>query len=406
MPLPVVCLGAVDHGKSTLIGRLLYDAEQLGADRIEEIEQMVRHYARRFEFAYFLDAFEEEVRQERTMDTVTVPFRSKRDYDIVDVPGHDDLLRAMLTGSAQAKIGVLVVSVADGLSEQSVRHLALARLLGVTRLVAAVNKMDVVGFAPEPFERMRAELGRLAAGLGYEPAAPVPVSALCGDNVLRRSLAMPWYGGPTLAEALDAIEIAEPERPLRFVVQCEHLVAGERLVLGRVEAGTLQQGQVLRWEPGALDARVEAIRTFEGELGAAGPGQCVALVVGGQLRRGMVGGPLGAPPVACTSARAEVVALEHGLAPSSGLVLGCAAARVACRLAEVEGVIDLRANPGHRANADCVPPGEAARVRLSTDPVVLEPHAHVPELGRFVLTRDGEPVGLGVVLEPLGRCGR
>jgi sulfate adenylyltransferase subunit 1 (EFTu-like GTPase family) len=406
MQLPVVCLGAVDHGKSTLIGRLLYDAEQVRADRIEEIEQMVRHYARRFEFAYFLDAFEEEVREERTMDTVSVPFRSKRDYAIADVPGHDDLLRAMLTGSAQAKLGVLVVSVAEGMGAQTVRHLGLGRLLGLAQLVAAVNKMDAAGFAQEPFERMRAELEQLCAALGCEPAAVVPVSALCGDNVLRRSSAMPWYRGPTLVEALDAMQIAEPERPLRFVVQCEHMVAGERLVLGRVEAGDLQRGQVLRWEPGALEARVEAIRTFEGELGSAGKGQCVALAVARRLGRGMVGGPLGAALTVCTSARAEVVALEHDLAAGTELVLGCGAARVACTLAEVEGLIDLRTGRRDRPSANRVPAGEAARVRLSTGPVVLEPHEHVPELGRFVLSLGGEPVGLGVVLELLAPGGR
>jgi sulfate adenylyltransferase subunit 1 (EFTu-like GTPase family) len=295
MSLPVVCLGAVDHGKSTLIGRLLYDAEQLSVERIEEVAELGRHFARRFEFAYFLDAFEEELREERTMDAVRVPFRSARDYTITDVPGHRGLVRPMLTGSADAAIGVLVVSASEGLVEQSRRHLSLARLLGVRQLLVAVNKMDAVGFAEQPFRQVQVEVGRLAVALGWTwtgrcaEAGVVPLCALGGDNVLRRSSAMPWYQGSTLVEALDHVELREPERPLRFVVQCELERGAERLVLGRVQTGVLRAGQLLRWQPSGVLATVEAIRTFERELERAGrrsPGRAARGLHPRSCRRG------------------------------------------------------------------------------------------------------------------------
>jgi bifunctional enzyme CysN/CysC len=405
MPISVVCLGAVDHGKSTLLGRLLYDAEQIGRERVEEIAQLARLYARRFEFAYFLDAFEEELRDERTLDTVRVPFRSQRtarDYDLIDVPGHRELLRPMLTGGAEAQIGVMVVSAAHGLCPQGTRHLGLARLLGVQGLVVAVNKMDVVSYAEAPFHAVRGEITRLAARLGWAEPCAVPLCALSGDNVQRRSQAMPWYTGPTLVEALDAIELPEPERALRFVAQCEHQVGGEWLVLGRVQSGVLRRGERLRWQPSGAVTRVAAIRTLAGELAEAPTGRCVALGLDARIARGQVGGPLAAPPVACVAVRAEIVAVGDGIEVGEPLELSCGTARVSCRVEAIETPIDAGSGARAAVAATCLREGDAAQVRVSSAPVALERHAELPGLGRFVLWRAHAPVGLGVVRERLG----
>ena len=404
MPISVVCLGAVDHGKSTLLGRLLYDAAQLSPERVEEIAELGRLYARRFEFAYFLDAFEEELRDARTIDTVRVPFfstRSARDYELIDVPGHRELLRHMLTGSAEAQIGMLVVSAAEGLCPQGARHLGLARLLGVRQLVVAVNKMDLRAYGEATFLALRTEITRLATTLGWAAPCAVPVSALGGDNVQLRSSAMPWYAGPTLVEALDAIELPAPERALRFVAQCERQVGGEWLLLGRVQSGVLRHGQRLLWQPSGMVTRVASIRTLAGELAEAPAGRSVALALDARIARGQVGGPLEAPPVACTAVRAALVALGAGIALAEPLELSCGTARVSCHVEAVESAIDAGTGESASAAAGLGREGDVAQVRLGCEPVALERHAELPELGRFVLWRAGVPVGLGVVLERL-----
>ncbi len=218
MNVNVVLVGHVDHGKSTLIGRLLYDSESIKDERVEEIQKLAEEYKRRFEFAYFLDSFEDELKEERTIDTVSLMFKSKRNYyTITDVPGHKEFIKNMLTGASHADVAVLVVSAEEGVQEQTRGHMFLLKMLGIKQVFVAVNKMDAVDYKKERFETVKNQISELLNSFDYqtEEMLFIPVSALEGDNIYRRSEGMVWFDGPTLIEALDGVRISEKDKGFR-----------------------------------------------------------------------------------------------------------------------------------------------------------------------------------------------
>jgi len=395
--IPVVVIGHVDHGKSTLIGRLLYDAGALPTERIEELERYVEDSRKRFEFAYFLDAFEEEIRDERSVDTVRVCFQGARTYRIADVPGHREFVGNMLSGACDASLAVLVLGIDDGPRDQTRQHLFLASLLGIRRLVVALNKLDLVGFNQACFGRAAEAARALVAGYGFAEPVVVPVAAALGDNVCRAGGSMPWYHGPTLLEALDDVDLPPPlEGPPRVAVQDVYQVDGAPLVVGRVESGVLRPGMRLRFGPSGAVGTLKAIRVLGGGREQAGPGDCVGLQLDATPRRGDLGGPEEAAPVAAVELEADVVLVQGELAPGQAVELRSAVAEVQAR---VEAL-------GQRVDATCgLPlPGDggitahqAARVRFSCAPFGVEPHALVPSLGRLVMARDGLTLGVAMV---------
>jgi small GTP-binding protein len=204
MSVNVVIVGHVDHGKSTLIGRLLYDSQALPDDKLAEIQKLLEEYKRRFEFAYFLDSFEEELKEERTIDTTRVLFKGQNYYTIVDVPGHKEFIKNMLTGASHAQVAILVVSAPEGVQEQTGRHAFLLHMLGIDNIIVAINKMDLVDYQSNAFEKVKNETEKLLSSLGYSAIKFIPVSAMEGDNVYKPSTRMAWYQGPTLIESRKA----------------------------------------------------------------------------------------------------------------------------------------------------------------------------------------------------------
>ncbi len=231
MNVNVVIVGHVDHGKSTLIGRLLYDSQSLPDDKIAEIQKLLEEYKRKFEFAYFLDSFEEELKEERTIDTTRVQFKGQNYYSIVDVPGHKEFIKNMLTGASHAQVAILVVSAPDGAQEQTGRHAFLLHMLGINNIIVTINKMDLVDYQGAAFQEVKDETKRLLSSLGYLTMKFIPVSAMEGDNIYKSSTKMEWYRGPTLIQTLDGIEPEEvSEKPLRFVVQDVYRLDSEDVV--------------------------------------------------------------------------------------------------------------------------------------------------------------------------------
>ncbi|MFW6105247.1 MAG: GTP-binding protein, partial [Chloroflexota bacterium] len=208
MNVNVVIIGHVDHGKSTLIGRLLYDSESITEGRVEEIQKLAEEYKRRFEFAYFIDSFDDELKEERTIDTTGVMFKGKKNlYSITDVPGHKEFIKNMLTGASHADIAVLVVAADEGIQEQTGRHAFLIHMLGIKQLLAVVNKMDIVDYKQEVFQTIKSGVSKLLASLGYSNIDFIPISAMEGDNIYKPSQRMEWYEGPTLIQTLDEVEV-------------------------------------------------------------------------------------------------------------------------------------------------------------------------------------------------------
>ena len=400
MNINVVIVGHVDHGKSTLIGRLLYDSQSLPDDKLAEIQKLIEEYKRRFEFAYFLDSFEEELKEERTIDTTRVLFKGQNYYTIVDVPGHKEFIKNMLTGASHAQVAILVVSAPDGVQEQTGRHAFLLHMLGIDNIIVAINKMDLVDYQSTVFEKVKKETKRLLSSLGYSAMKFIPVSATEGDNIYKPSTRMEWYRGHTLIQTLDGIEPEEvSEKPLRFVVQDVYRLDSEKVVVGRVESGTLRRGYELIFQPSGIQERVERIRVYPGDVEEAKMGDSIGIVIGSEVRRGDVGGRLENPPSAVDRFLGEVVLLEGTLKRGDEFEIKCGAKRTKCLVKEIKERINSETGEVMGENIGEIGENEAATIIFETDPLVLEKFSEIPELGRFVIARKNKNVGAGVVLE-------
>ena len=402
MNVNVVLVGHVDHGKSTLIGRLLYDSESIKDERVEEIQKLAEEYKRRFEFAYFLDSFEDELKEERTIDTVSLMFKSKRNYyTITDVPGHKEFIKNMLTGASHADVAVLVVSADEGIQEQTRRHMFLLKMLGIKQIFVIVNKMDAVDYKKERFETVKKQISELLNSFDYvtEDMLFIPASAMEGDNIYRRSEEMEWYGGPTLIEALDEVRISREENPSRFVVQDIYELEGEKIVVGRVESGMLRKDDEAIFEPSSVKGKIEKIKVFGGELEEAATGDCIGIVINGEVRRGDVGGIVENPPKPTKKFLGEAVLLGEELKKGEALELRCGTARARCEIEEIKEKIDSETGEVRENYPKEINEHDAATIVFATEPLVVEKFAEIPELGRFILVRDSKNTGAGVVLD-------
>jgi len=399
MNINVVIVGHVDHGKSTLIGRLLYDSESIKEGRVEEIQKLAEEYKRRFEFAYFIDSFDDELKEERTIDTTGVMFKSKKNlYSITDVPGHKEFIKNMLTGASHADVAVLVVAADEGVQEQTGRHAFLIHMLGIKQIFVVVNKMDVVGYREDKFLDTRNRVSQLLASLDYHDVQFIPGSAMEGDNIYKPSERMEWYKGPTLIQTLDRVQITNRARPLRFVVQDAYSVNSERVVVGRVESGTLRAGDEVLFQPSNAKAKVQKIEAFQCELPEASTGDSVGIVVDKEVKRGDVCGLMKASPIPVTEFLGEAVLLEQSIRKGDKVELRCATRRVQCEIKEIRERINSETGEIMEKHPFSITENDAAIILFATEPLVVEKFSEIPELGRFVLVRNRN-IGAGIVLE-------
>jgi small GTP-binding protein len=399
MNVNVVIIGHVDHGKSTLIGRLLYDSESITEGRVEEIQKLAEEYKKRFEFAYFIDSFDDELKEERTIDTTGVMFKGKKNlYSITDVPGHKEFIKNMLTGASHADVAVLVVAADEGIQEQTGRHAFLIHMLGIKQLFAVVNKMDIVDYKQEVFQAIKSGVSKLLASLGYSNIDFIPISAMEGDNIYKPSPRMDWYEGPTLIQTLDEVKVSKELRPLRFVVQDTYTVDSDKVVVGRVESGTLRQGDEVIFQPSGVRGMIEKIRVLEGEIQEAAQGDSIGIVLDKEVRRGDVCGLVEAPPVPAGEFLGEAVLLEKNLRKGERLELRCGTRRVNCEIKEIRERINSETGEVVERQPAEISENDAATILFATEPLVVERFSEIPELGRFILVKD-KNIGAGVVLE-------
>ena len=402
MNLSAVIVGHVDHGKSTLIGRFLYDSETLPDDRMAEIQKLLEEYKKRFEFAYFLDSFEEELQEERTIDTTRVLFKGQGEnyYTIVDVPGHKEFIKNMLTGACHAQVAVLVVSAPDGVQEQTRRHAFLVNMIGIKNIIVAVNKMDMESYKESVFERVKADAQQLLSSLGYSQSTFIPISAMEGDNIYKPSTNMPWYQGPTLIQVLDGITPEEAGvKSLRFVVQDVYQVDSEKIVVGRVESGSFKKGDELVFQPSGGKGKVSKISVFPGEVEEAVTGDSVGIVVSCESKRGDVAGLPENPPTTVTRLLGEVVLLEGTLSKNTEVEMKCGTKRAKCRVVEIRERINSETGEVVGKDIEQIGENEAATIIFQTEPMVVENFTEIPELGRFILARGKKNIGAGVIIK-------
>src|SRR5437660_3836896 len=273
--LRVVFVGHVDHGKSTLIGRILNDTNSLPEGKLEQVQRACAAENMEFEFAFLLDALLEEQEQNITIDTTQIPFKTaKRNYMIIDAPGHKEFLKNMITGAANADAAVLVIAADEGVQEQSKRHAYLLSLLGVQQFCVVVNKMDLTDYSEARFREIEDKYRQFLKTLNLEPRVFIPASARFGENIISPSKKMMWHKGPTVADALDDMAPLAPpvELPLRFCVQDVYKFDERRIIAGRIETGILRVGDELVFSPANKTSKVQSIE----EWGGNGNGEAVA----------------------------------------------------------------------------------------------------------------------------------
>lgn len=403
--LRVVFVGHVDHGKSTLIGRILHDTDSLAEGKIEQIQKACDAEGMEFEFAFLLDALLEEQEQNITIDTTQIFFRTKRrQYVIIDAPGHKEFLKNMITGASNADAAILVIAASEGVREQSRRHAYLLSLLGIQQLVVVVNKMDLANYDEKRFREIEAEYRNFLKGLGLEPRVVVPASAKEGENIAKKSDKMKWFNGPTVLEALDQAEPkpGDVDLPLRFCVQDIYRFDERRIIAGRVETGTLNVGDELVFSPANKTSRVQSIERWNAPANSSAiSGDSIGIMLTEQIfvERGYVGSHQADTPIEANRFHADLFWIsKEPMRVGKPYDLRLATQDVKCQIVSVEEVMDsstLERNTGKREQ---LARNEVGKLTIQTRaPLVLDNHDRVAKLGRFVIADDGQICGGGII---------
>lgn len=411
MSLPkinLVIIGHKDHGKSTLIGRLLYDSKAVPEQKLQEIrDELKQSGEKQFRFAFLLDSFREEREGGLTMDIMQTPFKTKRRlYTIIDCPGHKEFIKNMITGASQADAAILVVSASEGIEDQTREHTFLTEMLGIDQLVIAMNKMDETGYDQRRFKEFSEEVRGVMAALGYEDALIIPVSALGGDNVVKRSRKMRWYTGLTLVEALDEKirpSILPTEKPMRGWVQDVYDFETGRVVVCKIISGVLEVGREVVFEPTGQKGLVRKIEMFGKDVRSAGPGDSVGLVVGGveEIGRGEVLSDSGDPVQPAMEFVAEIIVLgDLNIQNADVLTIRLGAAEKKCKVQAILEKMDAVSLALREKSPALLRTGDVGKIRfVALEPLCLEKFSEIPELGRFVIEGRRGTVGAGLVLE-------
>src|SRR5438128_830165 len=427
----IVFVGHVDHGKSKLIGRILHDTSSLPEGKIEEIKKACAAEGMEFEFAFLLDALLEEQKQNVTIDTTEIPFRTaRRRYAIIDAPGHKEFLKNMITGASRAGAAILVIGADEGVREQSRRHAYLLSMLGIKQVIVVVNKMDLVGYSENRFREIEKEYRKFLQELGLKAHKFISASAKEGENVARASMKMKWY---CAANVLGALDLLEPQKrevdlPLRFCVQDVYRFDGRRIIAGRIETGTLRVGDELifspankssivatieRWHP-IIPSEVEESRSGTFKVTQRDPstslrmtdeeaiaGDSVGITLAEQIfvERGYVASQQNETPIETNRFHADLFwIVREPLRVGHFYDLRLATQQVKCQIVSIEQVMDSSTLESKSDRREQLDRNDVGRVTIQTRAaLVIDNHDRIPNLGRFVIIDDGQICGGGTI---------
>lgn len=410
--LKIVIVGHVDHGKSTLIGRLFFDTGSIPEVRYREIEATCRRQGRPFEFAYLMDALEEERDQNVTIDTAQTFFKTKkRPYVIIDAPGHREFLKNMITGAASADAAILLIDGVEGVREQTRRHAYMLSLLGIRQVIVAVNKLDMVNFDRKTFQAAANDILAFLHPLGIIPSHIIPISAREGENIAKAEGKAPWYEGPTILGALDTFENlrAEEGLPLRFPVQDVYKWDGERIYAGRIETGSLKVGDAVVFLPSERRTRVKSIEKWPlSGIVSASAGESVGLTFVDEIfvERGEVLCHEEEQPTTCDELQASVFWLANRPFEKGKVYkLKLATAEVEATCVDIEERLDSSTLAVTERHAERLETTEAGNVIFSLKrPLAADIYQESAKLGRFVL-EDGLFIGGGGIVRGIKAVG-
>ena len=410
--LNLAVIGHIDHGKSTFVGRLMFETGAVPPHIIDKFREEAKLKGKEsFAFAWVMDSLKEERERGITIDIAHKRFDTDKFYfTVVDCPGHRDFVKNMITGASQADAAVLVVAAPDGVMAQTKEHIFLSKTLGINQLIVAVNKMDAIKYDEARYKEVVEQVSGILKMIGFKPdEIPfIPTSAFEGDNMKEASANTPWYKGPTILQALNNLK--EPEKPtslpLRIPVEDAYTISGIGTVpVGRVETGIMKKGDTVVFMPSGATGEVKSIEMHHEEIPQAVPGDNIGWSVRGigknDVRRGDVCGPKSAPPSVADEFTGQIVVLQHPSAITVGYtpVFHTHTTQVACMFMSIDKKLDPKTGQPKEENPAFIKAGDAAIVTFKpTKPMVLEPAKEIPQLGRFAIRDMGMTIAAGVCL--------
>ena len=404
--LRVVFVGHVDHGKSTLIGRIFYDTKSLPDGKVEQIQAACKEEGMEFEYAFLLDALLEEQEQNITIDTTQIQFKTaKRPYVIIDAPGHKEFLKNMISGAASADAAVLLIAANEGVREQSRRHGYLLSLLGIKQVVVAVNKMDLVDYSQSVFDNVVAEYKAFLTQIGVAAHAFIPISARNGFNVAAPARAeMPWYRGPSVTDLLDSFEPPKPvhDMPLRFPVQDVYRFDDRRIIAGRIDTGTLRVGDTLVFSPNNKTSVVASIETWEAaKKDEAVAGESIGITLTEQIfvQRGHIASHEVDAPIESNRFKARLFWMgKRNLVIGARCKLKLATQELDAEVVSIEKIIDASTLENVAEGRDFIARNDVAEITIQTrGALVMDNAERNPLLGRFVIVDQRNVAGGGII---------
>jgi len=404
--LKLVIVGHVDHGKSTLIGRLLYDTNSLPPDKIEEIQKTSKDLGRETEFAYLLDHLEEERQQGITIDTTQVFFKTdQREYVIIDAPGHVEFVKNMITGASQAEAAVLIIDANEGVKEQTKRHAYILSMLGLKQVIVLINKMDLVGYQESRFAEVRKDIEAFLHSIRIYPNFYIPIAAMKGENIARKTDQMPWYARPTFLESLYSLKnIKSPkDKALIFPVQDIYLLGNKRIAAGRVEAGVIRKGQEIKVLPSGQVSKVRTVEKYPTEIDEASAGESIGITVEDSLflDRGFVLCKSGEEPFLTDTFEANLFWMaKKEFNKGDKIFIRCSTQEMGGKIEAIKKKINSSTLELIEEDADVLRNLEVGEVIIKTkNPIMIKSFYDVQELGRFVIVRDEDICAGGIITD-------
>ncbi|MDD2679129.1 MAG: translation elongation factor EF-1 subunit alpha [Candidatus Nanoarchaeia archaeon] len=413
--LNLVFVGHVDHGKSTLMGRMLFETGVVSPQELEKFKRLAGELGKgTWEYAYAMDSTPEERKRGVTIDLAHKKFETpKYEVTLIDAPGHKDFIKNMITGASQADAALLVVAVGEGVQPQTQEHVFLLKTQGVKQVAVALNKMDTINYDEAKYKAVKDDLMKLLSNVGYKSDAInfIPTSALDaeGSNIKAKSPKTPWYKGPTLLEQIDAFSLPEKPTnlPLRVPIQDVYTITGIGTVpVGKIESGILKNNVKVIFMPENVVGEMKSIEMHHENVEQAEPGDNIGFSVKGidkkSIKRGSVMGTPDSPPTVAKRFKAQIMILQHPTVITAGYtpVIHCGTAQVACKIVEITAQLDPKTGSVKAEKPDFIKRGDAAIVVFEPNkPMVIEEKTAIPQMATFAIRDMGMTIGAGVCIK-------